>query len=400
MAAAIAQAPGQGSRLQLAARGAQDVYLLSSDPKTTLWRSTWRRHAAFATKVADTRLFYTPGKRSSVELPKSGDALADVTLEIHVPAVADAGTARWVPRLGYALLRRVRLIIDDTEVHNIERLWYDMYDKLHTTEAHAPGLASMIGESSLPMTEPHVLYVPLRFLSNRKGSARAALPLYAMPRARIAVDVDFERLEILAPAYQGNSLDPDAFRINVLAELVEVDEAEKRRMLEPTTLTFESVIDCDGLSYRHDNDGDITDLETITVDLSPATKTVKALAWVAYDEQDPRLFEYLPGAVSSVEIMFDGMPREREKPSGYYDIVQSYNHCARSNPPDGVGVYSFALDATNRHATGAADFAAIARPTLRATVAHPGPPRFKLKVFALYYNYLELQGGTVRVVFT
>jgi hypothetical protein len=57
------------------------------------------------------------------------------------------------------------------------------------------------------------------------------------------------------------------------------------------------------------------------------------------------------------------------------------------------------MDTTSRHATGAADFARLKKPVLRGFVSRPNP-RFKLKVFAAFHNYLDIAHGTARVVFT
>jgi len=391
--AATAQSPGAASRIQLAARGPQDVYVFSGD--ATAWRVGWRRHAPFLAKIADVSMDYLPGKRSVVDLPKSGDVLADVTLEVTLPAVGSGH--RWIPQVGHAMLRRVRLLIDDAEVHNYERLWYDIYDALHVSAGHRAGLRGMLGADALPADAPRVLYIPLRFLTARKGMPRPSLPLLAMPRARIALDVEFEKLEVLMPTA---AVDPGAIRVRVLCDVVEVDEPEQARLLRPTTLAYESVIDSDGLSYRVDSDGDVIDSTTIDVDLSRVTKTVKYLAWVGYEERATSLFTYLPSPLRGADVLFDGSARERYASSpGYFTLYQRYARCRGCSPTDGVGVYSFALDASSRHGTGAADFAQLKKPVLRGFVSRP-TPRFKLKVFAAFHNYLDVANGTARVVFT
>ena len=390
--AATAQSPGAGSRIQLAARGAQDVYLLGAFNPFT---KAWKRHTPYTTKLVDARIEYTPGKRSVVDIPKSGDALSEVTLELVLAADPTAPPgARWVANVGHALLRRVRLLVGDAEVHNYERLWYDMYDKLYGRAAQdmAPPPASR-----LSMASRHVLYVPLRFLTSRKGSPRPSLPLYAMPRTRLCVDIEFETMGVLAPDHAAAS--PSLLELNVLCEIVDVDDDEKRRLLQPTMLAFESVLDSDALSYRLDSDGDVIDMETVTVDLTRVTKAVKALAWVAYDETASALFQYIPRPLKNAEIVFDGAAREREKLSGYYGLVQKYFYARRCDASETIGMYSFAMDAASRHATGAADFAALSRVLLRGTVSKL-VPRFKLKVFSVYYNYLEVSQGSARLVFT
>ena len=83
--------------------------------------------------------------------------------------------------------------------------------------------------------------------------------------------------------------------------------------------------------------------------------------------------------------------------SAYYELMHPYLYTFRSyaGPP---GVYSFALRMTDRANTGSADFAGLTQASIVATVS-PGVPRFKLKVFALYYNVLQISPSAARVMY-
>ncbi len=379
--------PGTGARMQLAAVGAQDTFLRGDFSHYTVG---FRRAARFATWTDELKMEYTPGKRSSVDIPKSGDLLADMYLEITLPAVPGAGT--WCPNVGYTFLRRVRLLLNDQEIHNFERLWYDIYDALHTSEAHAAGLADMVGRAPKSTATSHVLYVPLRMLTCRKGAPRPPFPLQAVPRSSFKLDIEWEVPSVLNAQL---TADP-GIGVKVMVDYVELDEPERSRMVRPHALLFESVIDSDALSYFVDSGGDIADAPNIRVNLGNVRFPVKALVWVAYQENGP-LFTYLQDPLDKVTVTFNGQDRFSARPSEYFQSVQKYQHCARAlvGPP---AVYSFALHATSRIPSGSADFGALSQASLQA-IAAPGTPRFKLKVFSVYYNILEIGGTTGRVVF-
>ena len=381
--------PGTGAKIQLAALGKQDAFL-RGDGKWSPFASVFRRATRFAAWTDEFAMDYTPGKRSVVDIPKSGDLLADVTLQVTLPSVPGGGT--WCANVGYALLRRVRLLLNDQEIHNFERLWYDLYDRLYTSSGHAAGLAAMVGRAPLSTEVAHTLFVPLRMLTGRKGASRPPLPLQAIPRASFRLDIDWESPGTLCAAL---TTDP-GIKIAVLADYVELEEPEKTRVMRPHTLAFESVIDSDALSYYIDSDGGLRDSPSVKVSLTNVRFAVKMLLWVAYEETGP-LFTYLAHPIEDISVSFNNQDRLVPRPAAYFQTIQPYQHCAVSSPGP-PGVYSFALNATSRYPSGTADFGALAAASLQARVV-AGTPRFKLKVFSLYYNFLEIGSFSAKVAF-
>lgn len=377
--------PGTGARLQLAAVGPMDVHLRG--PFSQFSRA-YKRSTRFSTWTHEIPMKYTPGKRSQVTIPKNGDLLADVYLEVTLPAVPDK---TWVPSVGYALLRRVRLLLNDAEVHNYERLWFDLYDRLHTAAGHERGLSSMVGRAAASASARRTLHLPLRLLTCRKGSPRAPLPLQALRTGALKLDVEFELPGALLPG----ATDDPGIQVKVLCDFVELDEPERREVMRGGMLAYETVIDSDALSYKVDSTGGLADQPDVKVNLSNVRFPVKYLAWVAYEENGS-MFVYLPDPIRDVSLLFNNQRRLDFRTMRYFDTVQKYQHFRRlqSGPP---GVYSFAMDATSRHHTGTADFGAMRSVQLQATVV-PGNPRFKLKVFSSCYNFLEINGPSTRVV--
>jgi hypothetical protein len=365
--------------------GLQDLYLRGS---WSPFAWAFRRATRFASWTDAVDIPYTPGQRAGVDVPKSGDILGDVWLRVTLPAIPSAPVgATWKKCIGYTLLRRVRFMLDGQEIHNYERLWYDIYDKIYASKT---GYDAMIGRTPLPVSKAHELFIPLRFLTETLG-----FPLSAIPRASLKVDIEWERTDALTT---GLTLTADpGISASLLVDYYDLDTPEKIRMTQGASLAFESAIDSDALSYSVDSGGEIRDLPTVKVNLGNVRFAVKYLAWVAYDETGP-LFTYLDRPLSSLSLTFNRQERMTPRPSEYYDVVQKYQHCSRCAGIEPPGVYSFAYDATSKKPSGTADFGGLSQAYLQGDVA-PGNPRFKLKVFSLYYNFIDIRNGTGRLIF-
>lgn len=374
--------PGSGAKLQLAAVGKQDLYLRG---EFSVWKAQYKRATRFAAWTEELSMDYRPGKRTRVDIPKSGDMLGDMYLEIRLPAVPGS-TQKWPALVGYAMFKRVRLLVDGHEVHNFERLWFDVYDSLYTAAGHEKGLDVMVGRTPLPMSKAHTLYVPLRMLTCRPGISRATLPLQAIPRSKLCLDIEWD--------YLPSGPKPT---VKVLVDYIELEDPEKSRLVKGTMLAFESAIDSDGYNYYLDSDGNVRSTTNIKVNLANVRFAVKALVWIAYEEDTNELFTYLTNPIDNVYVTFNNQDRFFARPASYFDTLQKYEHCRRAKPGN-PSVYSFAFDATARQPSGVADFAALSRVDLQATVTLT-TTLFKLKVFSVYYNFLEIGNGSARVVF-
>jgi hypothetical protein len=338
---------------------------------------------------------YVPGTRTQIDIPKSGDMLGDMYLQVTLPAVPSAPPgATWKKLVGYTLLRRVRLLLNDQEVHNIERLWYDLHDRMYVSSGHATGLDRMVGRTPLPMNKKHVLHIPLRLMTCRKGASRPTIPLQALPRSALKLDIDWDSPASLSE----HVLTDPGIDVRVLVDYIELEEPEKSRILQGTTLAFESVMDSDAQSYYIDSDGLLRDTPSMKVNLGNVRFAVKMLAWVAYQEEaGTPMFTYLEAPLNSINLTFNNQDRFETRPKEYFETLQKYQHTAHVTlgPP---GVYSFAFDATSRYPSGVADFGALSQVFLHGTVA-PGNPRFKLKVFSVYYNFLQIGESSAKVIF-
>ena len=126
---------GQGGLLQLVALGKQDVFL-TGNPQMTWFKMVYRRYTNFAIESQPMYFDGTAdfGKRISCLVPRRGDLLSQVVLEVTLPAltipVLDANgnqtkdssgnpmttPASYVNSIGHALIQEISIEVGEQEI--------------------------------------------------------------------------------------------------------------------------------------------------------------------------------------------------------------------------------------------------------------------------------------------
>jgi hypothetical protein len=191
----------QGSFYQLAAKGPQER-MFYGDDETSIdpFRHCFKRSTPFALDQREEPFpdSFGLGAINTLTIPRIGDLLGNVVLEFYLPEIAGAGPGdRWVDGIGYVLLRRIRFLIDDIELSDSERLWYDISDKLFTKATHRRGLEEMIGKGAvLHLNRPHVIHVPLKLLCCKAHRAtQSFLPIVSTPGSSMRLEIEGESFD-------------------------------------------------------------------------------------------------------------------------------------------------------------------------------------------------------------
>ena len=397
-----------GSQLQLAAKGPQDLVIYGDDPGA-FTSSCYKRHTPFAIDTKDIifpeGVFF--GKTSRLTVPRSGDMLGNIVLEIRLPAVPGAGpTDAWVDCIGYVLMRRLKFSIDDTEISNTERLWYDISDRLFLKKSHEAGLYEMIGKNrTLKLNRAHIIYVPLKlFCCKNHRESQQFLPLLTAPGSSIYLDIEIESFSNCVQSYSG-ALPPSSVECTALVDYVFLDTAEKERMINrPHTILVETEQDAEALTYKEmlGAGGDArVPLDSVKVDLSEINYPVKYLAWVCYANnalQTKSYFTYTDDITKSL-LLLDSVERFPAQNTDYFQLLEKYYGCRRSPAQDGVFVYNFGLDATSWQPCGHCTFGEVSLPLLQVDIGEKRSDRV-IKVFVVGYKFLDINHGRVNVRFS
>lgn len=396
-----------GTHLQLAAKGPQETVLYGEDP-SPFRPGCYKTHTRFAIETKDVVfpdgcLF---GKETMLTIPRSGDMLGNIVLEFRLPALPNAApTDAWVDGIGHVLFRRIKFAIDDIEISNTERLWYDISDRLFLKESYRHGMNEMIGKQrSLKLSKEHVVYVPLKlFCCKNHHEIQNFFPLLTMPGSKMYLTVDMEDFTNCVTGYQGTVF-PSSVACTALVDYVFLDGPEKERMINrPHTILVECEQDAEALTYKEllSDDGDVrVPLDSVKVDLSEVNYPVKFLAWVVYangDVKNKHYFTYVNETKTST-LLVDGVELFSSQDGGYFQLVEKFNKALRASGQDGVCLYSFALDASSWQPCGHLTFGEVSKPVLQVDLNDKRADRV-VKVFVVGYKFLDIVRGRVNVRF-
>ena len=82
-----------GGLLELVARGVQDIYLIG-DPQITFFKVVYKRHTNFS--IESTRAVFDGnadfGQKITAKLPRNGDLMHRMVLEVDLPAISRSGS--------------------------------------------------------------------------------------------------------------------------------------------------------------------------------------------------------------------------------------------------------------------------------------------------------------------
>lgn len=184
--------------LQLELYGAQDVYL-TGNPQITFFKSVYKRYTKFAIESVQHNFNKVPtfGDKVSVKIPKTGDLIHNMEIQVTIPVIAASGNEqyRWLNWLGHILIDYITINIGPTEIDRHYGMWMHIWNELTRTSGQQANYANLVGnvpklvQSSSAATPSVVLYIPLQFWFCRNPGL--ALPLIALQHHDVTITVKF-----------------------------------------------------------------------------------------------------------------------------------------------------------------------------------------------------------------
>ena len=141
---------GGGGLLQLIAMGKQDVFL-SGNPQITWFKMVYRRYTNFSIESQPMYFDGDPdfGKRLSCLVPRRGDLLGPVFLEVTLPAIylsSNGSATSYVNAIGHALIQEISIEVGEQEIDKQTGEWMEIWSNLTTTSEKKAGFYDMIGK--------------------------------------------------------------------------------------------------------------------------------------------------------------------------------------------------------------------------------------------------------------
>ena len=116
-------------------------------------------------------------------------------------------------------------------------------------------------------------------------------------------------------------------------------------------------------------------------------------------------FDFTDNSISilkSAKIMFNGIDRIDEKDWNYFNYLQPYQH-HKSNPKDGIYVYSFSLSPDdNAQPSGSCNMSRINKIQVMLNLIKPlsSTYGYDMSLYIINYNFLKITSGLAGIVFS
>ena len=443
--------PAGGGLLQLVAQGKQDIFL-TGNPQITWFKMVYRRYTNFA---VESQVIYFDGdpdfgKRLTCTIPRRGDLLGALMLEVTLPEVrlTDGSLTAYVNSLGHALIEEISIEIGEQEIDKQTGEWMEIWSELTVPAGQRDGFNAMIGkiEGTLPPPKTYPpdtaavslygtyqygatkLYIPLQFWFNKNPGLY--LPLLAMQYHNVRLNLKIRALNQLVytagptNSNQNCALTPQPgvtkiTDIKLYGDYVHLDVEERRRFVSNShEYLIEQIQYSPKVSIPATNPTASIDLE-FNHPLRELLFVVQRDSMETYNEW----FNYSSTSIQEVGarrdilqqavLQVDGYDRFEIRDAGYFRLVQPFQHHTSVPINNFIYSYSFALKPEEMQPSGSLNASRIdnmklliaLRPDPSVTVL-PGNPNYvpargnsHIRIYAKNHNVLRIVNGFAGLLF-
>jgi len=389
--------PAGGGLLQLVATGKQDEFL-TGNPQISFFKMVYRRHTNFATESQPMYFDGTPnfGQRVTCLIPRRGDLLGRVYLDITLPRIYDTegNVLSYTNSIGHALIQEITFEVGEQEIDRQTGEWMEIWSQLTTPAGQRDALNEMIGRVEPynppnfipgPKSEGLRLLIPLQFYFCRNPGLY--LPLLALQYSPIRINITLRPLQQLfwkaPPNPEDQSEWKPACQINVnctsqitnmmlWGEYVYLDVEERRTFV---STSHEYIIEQVQFTPPYSLTAQQT-TATIDVEFNHPLKEfifvvqrdemINRNEWFNYSnlaigEPTPALvLPYLNSnapagrmdLISLAKLQLDGYDRFMARTPQYFRLEQPYDHHTTTPVRSFIYNYSFALRPEDAQPTG------------------------------------------------
>ena len=413
-----------GGLLQLVAQGKQDIFL-TGNPQVTWFKMVYRRYTNFSIEQQvipfDSQADF--GRRITVLLPRKGDLLGALWLEIQLPAITDATTGQplsYTNAIGHALIQEVSIEIGEQEIDKQTGEWLELWSNLTVTEDKRQGWNNMIGKttgvsqgnapsSSVNLYGPLSLYVPLRFWFCKNPGLY--LPLLALQYHPIRINITLRPLSqlFIVDNPRANPCDQSAVAASITkcimyGDFIHLDVEERRRfvansheyLIEQVQYTPSISIDPSAtvvqvpMEFNHP----LRELYWVV----QRNQAVSAHQWFNYTsisigETSIQGFQNL---INTALLRIEGYDRFDVRNADYFRLVQPYQYHTVIPIDDYIYSYSFALKPEDMQPSGSMNASRLDTMTLQLEMNNTVlPPRgsANVRIYGLNHNILRIVDG-------
>tara|TARA_B100001287_G_scaffold271751_2_gene272486 strand:- start:316 stop:1665 length:1350 start_codon:yes stop_codon:yes gene_type:complete len=446
-----------GAQLQLAAYGAQDVYL-TGNPQMTNFMAIYKRHTNFAMETIE-QLFVgeaTFGKKVFCTLERSGDLVGSIYVNIKLPNLYKTFCVNdkyeplqilgWINKIGHAIIDTYDIEIGGNKIDKQYGLWLEIWSELTVPCCKKDAYNMITGRNEFNNTIHNQgemnLRIPLRFWFN--NNIGLALPLIALQYHQVKINISFKKFEDVFTKISHIPMDKYLLKCKNIkflnawldVEYYFLDDEERKifaqnehryliEQLQINTFSFRPNIG----NYKETDDDNIIKIISTFYPTLDFNHPVKELIWVLQrkviledndwfnfsistnpDDLDLNVDEFQGDILESATLQLEGNERFSKKDAHYFRIIQPMQH--HTNVPDNyIYVYSFALKPESHQPSGTCNFSRIDKANLLLNLKtiintyysveeNTYDNEISLTVFAKNYNILKIMNGMAGVAYS
>jgi len=398
--------------MQLVAYGPQNIYL-NGNPQVTFFKVVYRRHTNFAMESIQTTFNGgTPdfGNTVTATIPRNGDLVSDVYLELDLPALTGSGTQAWARNIGTTLIEKVTCSIGGQEIVKLYGQFMYIWNEMTQNPAMEDTYNVMIGNTTaLTVEKASVpaahLHVKLPFWFNR--NIGLALPLIALQYHEVKIDITFRPFSQCHVSSSGTVNTPVLSNAVLWVDYIFLDTDERRNfakiaheyLIEQVQFTGQESFSQVNVQQRLNFNHPCKMLVTVA-QLASNVQSVAAAGGLAN-----RWSDFGDGTVPhggnnfmvDMKLQLNGNDRFATRPASYFNLVQPSKHLPRG-PAVGIYVYSFAIKPTEHQPSGSVNMSRIDNATLQLTMASSAA--FNLYSYMISYNILRIMSGMAGLAYS
>ena len=399
-----------GSILALAAIGKQDTDLIGN-PSVRFFKSVYKHYAHFSSETIPLQFDQTLGfgKKTSVTIPRKGDLLSSMVLEIKLPALSSG--ISWINGVGHALIKDISIEIAGVEIDKHTGEYLNLATELELDQSKKDGYYDMIAKhefyTRFSQEGATTLHIPLRFWFCQHPSQ--AIPLVALQHSDVKITVTLRPFS--ESWFSGTSMSNIPSTVEVTSgqlycDFIFLGEDERRLFATKNhKYLIEQIQIRDKFPVHASSSSDNIDLFL--------NHPVKDLIWVyqadsvsdtndwlnysktAYDEDDPTDPEE---PFSECGFQVNGHDLYEKKTASYFRKVIPYKRYTRI-PDTFVYAYSFSQNPTAFQPSGHLNFSMINSAVLTLTYAS-SIPKGVINFYARNYNVLRIKQGQAGLLYS
>ena len=416
-----------GAILQLAAKGAQDSYLIDK-PEITFFKTVYRRHTNFSIETIETVFSNTVdfGNKIKCIIPAKGDLISNLYVKINLselPQNCNGNVhAFWINSIGHALLSEIELRIGGLLIDRHYSEWMEVWGELTQNEEKRAGYFEMIGKITDGLSTinkekfkgPLQLYVPLNFWFCR--NIGVALPLVGLQYHEVELSIKIRPFDECYITTDGSKVQGGNYlSMCLLIDYIYLDTHERKQfaqnsheyLIEQVQFIKNSPVISGSssnipISFNHPVKEIIwflrrTDVGDFVVD---ACNEIVSYGndWFNFSDTIGQIHGF-QDTFDKAYLQMNGSSRFSPQSADYFRLLQTYIRHSRV-PSKQIYVYSFALRPEEYQPTGSCNYSRIDNSILNLTFKSGQSVTYDGHIYATNYNVLRIKGGMAGLAYS